>query len=122
MKVRNGFVSNSSSSSFMMYGTEIDKDEAIRLVGGVLKNEGDEDYDDYCRSEEIENIMYEALKDTDLHFVAPYEYDDVMIGRSWSSVKDDETGAQFKASIQAQITKVFGKAFPCRTMSGEYSC
>ena len=42
MKVRNGFVSNSSTSSFLIYGVEIGEDElkeALSSVGKIKKDE-----------------------------------------------------------------------------------
>ena len=73
MKIRNGFVSNSSSSSFCIYGTSVDIDGNIEEM---IENTG----------LEIHNY-----------------YDTIYVGRSWSSIKDDETGAQFKESVNKAL-------------------
>ena len=82
MKIRNGFVSNSSTSSFCIYGAAIDKskvDEDAVEKAGLEYHRGDPNNgDDY-----------------------------VYIGRSWCSIKDDETGAQFKKNIEILLKEMF---------------
>ena len=83
MKIRNGFVSNSSTSSFCIYGAQIKRnivDEDKVTKAGLEVHYGDPNNDD-------ENFN---------------------IGRSWCSIKDEETGAQFKASIAKLIKEMFG--------------
>lgn len=85
MKVRNGFVSNSSSSSFLIYGLNL------------------EDI-----SYELENEISNGLKDTDLDtYRAPYG--DCFVGASWDSVGDNETGAQFKARVASTTLECLSK-------------
>jgi hypothetical protein len=98
MKIRTGFVSNSSSSSFCIYGIALE--ERVDLSFLPAGRYGDH---------EIEGL--EILKYSDYG---------VYIGRSWSDVKDDETGAMFKKSIEEKLKEVFkGKIeLPaCRTHS-----
>ena len=83
MKVRYGFVSNSSSTSFCIYGTSIGRSKADELDGNSKELEicyGNPDYED-----------------------AP-----AYIGVSWKRIRDDETGAQFKARVEAEIKKILG--------------
>jgi hypothetical protein len=42
--------------------------------------------------------------------------DDLYIGRSWDDIKDDETGAQFKADVQKKITDLIGADVEVGTM------
>lgn len=79
MKIRNGFVSNSSSSSFCIYG-----------VGGV------EDADN------LESKIDELSLNLSMHHMEYYVY----VGRSWDSIKDDETGRQFKDGVKADLIKL----------------
>lgn len=79
-KKRFGFVSNSSSSSFLIYGISITRSELEKM-----KN-----FDDW-----------EFEKKTGL---SVYNRDyEVYIGESWDSIGDDETGKQFKESVQKKI-------------------
>jgi hypothetical protein len=92
MKIRQGFVSNSSSSSFLIYGV---------CVGGNcdLRNRCDK------------------LK---LTCKQPIYTDDMYIGRSWSEVKDDETGEQFKKRVEKELTEFFGKETKCETLEAAW--
>jgi len=84
MKIRVGFVSNSSTSSFLIYGVCIDSVD----------------------SDEIEEAM-DAMK-TSLDTHNPYG-ENTYIGISWEEVKDDETGAQFKTRVQTTVNAVLDK-------------
>jgi len=90
MKIRNGFVSNSSSSSFCIYGAAIEKDkidEAAAEKLGLNVHYGDPNCDE----------------------------DYVYVGRSWRSIKDDETGRVFKENIEKLIEQLYGKPKECTT-------
>ncbi len=80
MKTRLGFVSNSSSSSFCVYGVD--------FGSGMIMTQEDVDY-------MSENKLHDETG----------EHDSVYIGREWQSIGDDETGRQFKDSIAGAIEK-----------------
>lgn len=76
MKTRQGFVSNSSTTSFLMYGADItNEDDLSRLEDAGLTEFYGGDYGNF-------------------------------IGRSWNEVGDNQTGGEFKAEIEAAITQV----------------
>ena len=92
MKVRTGFVSNSSTSSFMIWGTYLSAKKLKERTGT----------DDIWELE-TKGLMVSCGPD--------YDDDGVYIGMSWLGVKDDETGAQFKARTEAVIKSLLGDDF-----------
>lgn len=96
MKIRSGFVSNSSSSSFCIYGAEIDFDieEAAEKLGIEFDKD---DFDEYVTLEEISSKL-------GLEIFTPYE--SYYLGRSWSSIEDNETGKDFKNSVKEAFDKL----------------
>ena len=110
MKIRLGFVSNSSTSSFCIYGVCLDKQEIFEMLQErnptlIAENEDlDACYDDIDIAEELD-VLIKKLK-LDLEFYK-IPYDEVIyVGRSWSYVGNDETGKQFKESIQSDVDKL----------------
>jgi hypothetical protein len=101
MKIRNGFVSNSSSSSFCVFG--------CRIIDESLVNES------YPSDEELENslcakLQIAASKNGKEIKVGQYDYGDsnVLIGISPWSCRDDETMTQFKSRV-VKTVKAFLK-------------
>jgi hypothetical protein len=88
MKIRNGFVSNSSSSSFVVYGKELSEQDFKDLH---LKYNLNEDLDNYDTIEKISNI-------TGITLDIEGEYN--WVGRPYISIGDDETGAEFRKSVE----------------------
>jgi len=94
MKIRCGFVSNSSSSSFLIYGAALENSQT------------------YFKDEEsVLDLLYTAVEEVGQQVCVnhPPEDDYVYIGISWSQVKDDETGAQFKARVEKAVAEVITK-------------
>lgn len=79
MKIRQGFVSNSSTTSFCIYGVETNEDvwEDAKEVG--LAIESFSDYSEY----------------------------DYAVGLPYHMIQDNETGAEFKHRVQTAIRKIF---------------
>ena len=125
MKTRVGFVSNSSSSSFCIYGICIDEETAKEALinYGVSEEELSDGVSEYADGglwfekrklekegktpEEIKEIIQKKKEQNPMFGMevqCPYE--DLFIGKSWSNIGDNETGAQFKNKIQQQLEKV----------------
>jgi len=98
MKVRNGFVSNSSSSSFLIYGT------TIPIEG---------EYNWKIR-EDLENQINEKGLKLEFHYVDYYD-GFIYIGMSWDCIEDDETGAEFKKRVEKECEKLLDKRVDCET-------
>lgn len=113
MKIRQGFVSNSSSSSFAIWGLELEMSDLDVIIETLSQEDRDmiEDGDpisEYWRPDGLE--IYED-----------YESDIVYIGRSYSSIGDDETGKQFKDGVQEKMNTALGKEIPCYNIEAEIS-
>ena len=106
MKTRNGFVSNSSSSSFLIYGAE-------------LSNHREELSTKFSEDREIDRWELRDLieKETGLEVSNGPEGDYLYVGKSWDSIKDDETGLQFKQSVEKIFKEKLGLDVKLETCS-----
>jgi len=112
MKIRNGFVSNSSSTSFCIFGIELNK----------IKNVGyDGDLYDFVESE------YNTENPTPLEYATGLEnYSGSIIGVSPDEIKEDETFGQFKARVSTRLAEVLNvdvsQIKPVYSIDGGYEC
>jgi len=111
MKIRSGFVSNSSSSSFLIYGISLDSDVILKALNVSIDEESDEYEDDIY--ELLEGKLPSGGK---FEYHNPYDCGEWAIGKSWSNVGDDETGRQFKDSVESELKAIFGEDLKFSTM------
>lgn len=119
MKLRNGFVSNSSTCSFLIYGINGETDEITdALIENGIIPKGAKDEEDgigYWLDEHSE--VFKKLS----HWML-YDEESMAIGRSWQQVGDDQTGKQFKEEIEAAIKQLVGDKFTCETHDAQWQC
>ncbi|KKK98740.1 hypothetical protein LCGC14_2639700 [marine sediment metagenome] len=104
MKFRTGFVSNSSNTSFCIYGHCFGDDDTTVEKMLIEKGFIDNNENRYCYDMLEDNEAFKAAK---LSF-QPSPYGDY-VGRSWDSIGDDETGREFKESTKKAMEEFFGE-------------
>lgn len=120
MKIRQGFVSNSSTSSFLMYGIGIDSiEDLIKALGMPSPEENEYENDlaiEALLSKKLGKEKYKTIIEKNkIEFFNYPEDEGWWIGASWATVKDDETGKQFKERIQKAIDDTFKEKIKCNT-------
>lgn len=93
MKIRSGFVSNSSSSSFCIFGK--------RFVESDLEK----GFEDYWEFLEYLDDLFPNLSVSGDFGAETY----VHVGESLTDMKDDETFLEFKHRVHEEIKKVYPK-------------
>lgn len=105
MKIRIGFVSNSSSSSYLIYGTEV--------PSGTLKDLAQKEAEKYGDGMKI-YYAWDGLRDLFLGTRVTIEgrnddiYSSVYVGGDPRSMRGDETMDAFKAEIEKTIKEKLG--------------
>jgi hypothetical protein len=110
MKIRQGFVSNSSSTSFTIFGIQSDFDFDEFLKAKLVTKKQRDDIENDSRS------LFESIKQklpNGFDIIYSYDDNDIYIGRDAKSIQDNETGLEFKQSAQEFLESIFGRHIKC---------
>ncbi len=116
MKIRIDYVSNSSSSSFMVVGHAFDNEELVKiaehlnLVSEYHDNSDDtpEDYSEWDTGEIVEELE-ERFTDLDFQYGLENYYDNVCIGMEYDKMKASEKKKDFEKRIEDRLKEMTGK-------------
>ena len=108
MKIRTDFVSNSSSSSFMLVGACFNNKE-IKDAWLKLHPEDSEKFNEDSENYDIYDLAYDIAYELGLKCECGIDnyYDDYVFGLPYGEMKIDETRAQFEERIRSKLNKVF---------------
>jgi hypothetical protein len=129
MKVRTGFVSNSSSSSFCLVGVCFDSfDDLLAQASDSLKQElkdrGMPVPDDYDSDYEYDDAIDDWSPCTELRAITGLEsfgfWDEqpIYIGKFFTDIDDDETPRQFRAKVTGELLANFKHEFCVQVHEG----
>jgi len=94
MKIKCDFVTNSSSTSYCMYGKCFDKDELKEMLRVNLNEEDDDFY--------ITDFIYELDKEIEVMDLD----DSIIVGVSPDKMKENQTLKEFKMYTAEQLKKI----------------
>jgi hypothetical protein len=108
MKTRQGFVSNSSSTSFAVYGYDLEVDEFVDKFGPLVEKEAFDKKNYRDDNDGVNELVYSVQKifDKSWEIIHSWEQEEVIIGRTLISIKDTETGKEFKDSVKKKLKEL----------------
>ena len=129
MKIRQGFVSNSSTSSFCIYGVQLYCDDFVELIKNkfgknplrtnkyrsnfILYNNFDREFDGMPPHSSIIYCGEEDIRFTELLIEGDKEDYNFTIGLPPEAIGDEETGKQFRERVESALKDQLGITQKC---------
>jgi hypothetical protein len=105
MKIKTDFVTNSSTTSFVVIGLNINASDIPEDYVKAAAEKKDTTVE--TMKEDTYDLLESLLHGSDLSYAFP-EYGDPMVGIRYSNMDDDETLREFKSRVRLQILETLG--------------
>ena len=115
MKIRIGFVSNSSTSSFCIYGIV---EQGYKITEALIKNNLIDE--EKANKQYIGDVLEDVFGDTSLYWFSCGDSDYIGIGQSFLHMPDDAVCGEWKKQIEEDVNKIFGDTFSCEGHQEEF--
>lgn len=103
------FVSNSSSSSFMLVGKAFDDDELVKIAEyNKIGGEDVTDYEDWDKYDIVE-ALEDKFKDLNFRYGLENYGEDICVGMEYDNMKQNETRKEFEKRIAGRLKELTGK-------------
>ena len=115
MKVRVGFVSNSSTTSFCIYGCQVDLYEAAELLlkaGSITQEQAD--------NEDKWDVYDEAAKKAGMVSHQPDSWEQLFFGFTLTSIPDDAVFGEWKKEKEKLLKEFLGDDIECGFIEEAY--